>query len=49
MLNAGALPDDHPQRYYIYSLLDTLDQPFATFRWYYRTWGTCYYPLGERH
>ena len=39
MLNAGFLPDDHPQRYYTYSLLDPLDQPFATFRWYYRTWG----------
>ncbi|KAL8667318.1 MAG: hypothetical protein Q9202_000892 [Teloschistes flavicans] len=38
MFNAGALFDDHPQRYYTYSLLDPLDQPFATFRWYYRTW-----------
>ncbi|KAL8686077.1 MAG: hypothetical protein Q9218_007365 [Villophora microphyllina] len=38
MFNAGALFDDHPQRYYTYSLLDPLDQPFAIFRWYYRTW-----------
>ncbi|KAL9005266.1 MAG: hypothetical protein Q9188_001935 [Gyalolechia gomerana] len=38
MLNAGMLPDDHPQRYYTFSLLDPLDLPFATFRWYYRTW-----------
>ncbi|KAL8735478.1 MAG: hypothetical protein Q9181_002800 [Wetmoreana brouardii] len=38
MFNAGALLDDQPQRYYTYSLVDPLDQPFATFRWYYRTW-----------
>ncbi|KAL8763150.1 MAG: hypothetical protein Q9194_007413 [Teloschistes cf. exilis] len=38
IFNAGALFDDHPQRYYTYSLLDPLDKPFATFRWYYRTW-----------
>lgn len=40
LLNAGVLPDDHPRRFYAYSLLDPLDQPFATFRWYYRTWRT---------
>lgn len=39
MLNAGMLQDDQARRYYKYSLLDPLDQPFATFRWYYRTWG----------
>ncbi|KAL8937059.1 MAG: hypothetical protein Q9211_003880 [Gyalolechia sp. 1 TL-2023] len=38
MLNAGMLPEDHPQRYYTFSLLDPLDLPFATFRWCYRTW-----------
>ncbi|KAL9576209.1 MAG: hypothetical protein Q9212_007291 [Teloschistes hypoglaucus] len=38
MFNAGAIFDDHPQRYYTYSLLDPLDKPFATFRWYCRTW-----------
>ncbi|KAL8988722.1 MAG: hypothetical protein Q9177_002248 [Variospora cf. flavescens] len=38
LLKAGVLPDDHPRRFYTYSLLDPLDQPFATFRWYYRTW-----------
>ncbi|KAL8899993.1 MAG: hypothetical protein Q9207_005911 [Kuettlingeria erythrocarpa] len=38
MLNAGLLPDDQARRYYKYSLLDPLDQPFARFRWYYRTW-----------
>lgn len=38
--NAGLVPSRHPRRYYNYALLDPLDQPFATFRWYYRTWGT---------
>ncbi|KAI4188182.1 MAG: hypothetical protein L6R41_002307 [Letrouitia leprolyta] len=38
MLEAGMLPDEHPKRYYTFSLLDPLDLPFATFRWYYRTW-----------
>ncbi|KAL8709148.1 MAG: hypothetical protein Q9220_006028 [cf. Caloplaca sp. 1 TL-2023] len=38
MLEAGLLPVDHPQRYYTYSLLDPLDQPYATFRWHYHTW-----------
>ncbi|CAF9916262.1 hypothetical protein IMSHALPRED_003023 [Imshaugia aleurites] len=28
----------HPQRYYKYALLDPLDTPFATFRYYYRSW-----------
>ena len=39
LVNAGALPDKHPQRYYRYALLDPLDVPFATFRYYYRSWG----------
>lgn len=43
--NAGLVPHKHPRRYYSYSLLDPLDQPFATFRWYYRTWGTKQRPL----
>ncbi|CAO1599843.1 hypothetical protein XANCAGTX0491_003554 [Xanthoria calcicola] len=38
MADAGLLPDDHPYRYYTYSLLDPLDMPYSTFRWYYRTW-----------
>ncbi|KAL8819013.1 MAG: hypothetical protein Q9223_002466 [Gallowayella weberi] len=38
MSDAGLLPDDHPCRYYTYLLLDPLDTPYATFRWYYRTW-----------
>lgn len=44
MLNAGVLPDDHPRRFYTYYLLDPLDQPFATFRWYYRTWRMSHLP-----
>ena len=39
MPEAGLLPDNHPYRYYKYSLLDPLDMPYSTFRWYYRTWG----------
>ncbi|KAL8698149.1 MAG: hypothetical protein Q9224_001987 [Gallowayella concinna] len=38
MSDAGLLPDTHPYRYYTYLLLDPLDTPYATFRWYYRTW-----------
>ncbi|KAL8727911.1 MAG: hypothetical protein Q9166_005737 [cf. Caloplaca sp. 2 TL-2023] len=38
MSDAGLLPDNHPYRYYTYVLLDPLDTPYATFRWYYRTW-----------
>ncbi|KAL9073568.1 MAG: hypothetical protein Q9161_002808 [Pseudevernia consocians] len=38
LVNAGALLDKHPQRYYKYALLDPLDAPFATFRYYYRSW-----------
>lgn len=39
LINAGVLHQSHPQRYYKYALLDPLDQPFATFRFYYRTYG----------
>lgn len=39
LVNAGLVPIKHPQRYYKYALLDPLDQPFATFRYFYRTWG----------
>ncbi|KAF6237127.1 hypothetical protein HO173_004595 [Letharia columbiana] len=38
LVNAGTLLDNHPQRYYKYALLDPLDAPFATFRYYYRSW-----------
>ena len=39
LVNAGFLPPEHPRRYYKYALLDPLDQPFATFHYYYRNWG----------
>ncbi|MCJ1244100.1 hypothetical protein MMC30_001298 [Trapelia coarctata] len=39
LLNAGFLhPRRHPKRYYQYALLDELDNPYATFRYYYRAW-----------
>ncbi|KAL9123668.1 MAG: hypothetical protein Q9217_006922 [Psora testacea] len=38
LVNAGILPRKHPQRFYRYALLDPLDRPFATFRYYYRSW-----------
>jgi hypothetical protein len=40
LVNAGFLSTRHPKRFYKYALLDPLDTPFATFRYYYRTWGT---------
>ena len=39
LANGDRLSRKHPQRYYKYALVDPLDQPFATFRYYYRTWG----------
>ena len=39
LVHAGLLPTRAPQRYYKYALLDPLDQPFATFRYYYRSMG----------
>ncbi|MCJ1468571.1 hypothetical protein MMC07_007200 [Pseudocyphellaria aurata] len=38
LTQAGLVPSDHPQRYYSYVLLDSLNRPFATFRYYYRSW-----------
>ncbi|KAL9101786.1 MAG: hypothetical protein Q9163_002982 [Psora crenata] len=38
LVNAGILPREHPRRFYRYALLDPPDQPFATFRYYYRSW-----------
>ncbi|KAL6713333.1 hypothetical protein ACLMJK_008798 [Lecanora helva] len=40
LAKAGPLPTDNPRRYYNFSLLDPLDKPFATFRYYYRSWDT---------
>lgn len=39
LVNAGPLPHQYPQRFYRYALLDPVDKPFATFRYYYRTIG----------
>ncbi len=47
LVNAGLLPARHPRRYYKYALLDPLDHPFATFRYYYRSWGELGYPSAK--
>ena len=39
LIHAGKLERHHPQRFYTYALLDRIDQPFATFRYFYRPWG----------
>lgn len=38
LLNAGRAGPDQPKRYYQFALIDPIGQPFATFRYYYRTW-----------
>ncbi|CAO2653332.1 Nn.00g027430.m01.CDS01 [Neocucurbitaria sp. VM-36] len=38
LVNAGRAGAKHPKRFYKFSLIDPVDQPFATFRYYYRTW-----------
>jgi len=43
LVNGGFLhPRRHPRKYYQYALLDELDNPYAAFRYYYRTWGMTY-------
>jgi hypothetical protein len=37
--NVGALEPGLPCRFYNYQLLDAIDEPYATFRFYYRTYG----------
>ena len=39
LINGGYLQYSDPQRYYQYALIDELANPYATFRYYYRTWG----------
>ncbi|KAF2729204.1 hypothetical protein EJ04DRAFT_589486 [Polyplosphaeria fusca] len=39
LVNAGRAGAEHPKRFYKFALIDPVDQPFATFRYYYRTWG----------
>lgn len=38
LVNAGRASADQPKRYYNFALTDPVDQPFCTFRYYYRTW-----------
>ena len=38
LVNAGRASSEQPKRFYKFALIDPVDQPFATFRYYYRTW-----------
>ncbi|KAL6709350.1 hypothetical protein ACN47E_001757 [Coniothyrium glycines] len=38
LVYAGRASSDQPKRFYHFALIDPIDQPFATFRYYYRTW-----------
>lgn len=38
LVNAGRAGPERPKRFYKFALIDPVDQPFATFRYYYRTW-----------
>lgn len=38
LVNAGRAGPEQPKRFYKFALIDPTDQPFATFRYYYRTW-----------
>jgi hypothetical protein len=38
LVNAGRAGPEQPKRFYKFALIDPVDQPFATFRYYYRTW-----------
>ncbi|KAG9190807.1 hypothetical protein G6011_08895 [Alternaria panax] len=38
LVNAGRAGPEHPKRFYKFALIDPIDQPFATFRYYYRSW-----------
>ncbi|KAF2686091.1 hypothetical protein K458DRAFT_238457, partial [Lentithecium fluviatile CBS 122367] len=38
LVNAGRAGAEQPKRFYKFALIDPTDQPFATFRYYYRTW-----------
>lgn len=37
LINAGQAKKENPKRFYRFSLIDPTDQPFATFKYYYRT------------
>jgi hypothetical protein len=38
LVNAGRAGPEQPKRFYKFALIDPIDQPFATFRYFYRTW-----------
>ncbi|KAH6875611.1 hypothetical protein BKA58DRAFT_428055 [Alternaria rosae] len=38
LVNAGPAGPQHPKRFYKFALIDPIDQPFATFRYYCRNW-----------
>jgi hypothetical protein len=38
LVNAGRAGSELPKRFYRFALIDPVDQPFATFRFFYRTW-----------
>ncbi|KAF2850189.1 hypothetical protein T440DRAFT_116401 [Plenodomus tracheiphilus IPT5] len=38
LVSAGRAGPEQPKRFYRFALTDPVDQPFATFRYYYRTW-----------
>lgn len=38
LINAGRAGPRQPKRFYEFALIDPIDQPFARFRYYYRTW-----------
>lgn len=47
LVNAGRLKKENPKRYYEFALLDSLKEPFAKFRYYYRSVGKfrCHYHM----
>ncbi|KAL1600664.1 hypothetical protein SLS60_007052 [Paraconiothyrium brasiliense] len=38
LVNAGLAGSEQPKKFYKFALVDPVDKPFATFRYYYRTW-----------
>jgi hypothetical protein len=38
LVNAGRVGPEQSKRFYKFALIDPIDQPFATFRYYYRSW-----------
>lgn len=38
LVSAGRAGSEQPKRFYKFALVDPVDKPFATFRYFYRTW-----------